>query len=140
MSLENDKNFNFLYNEQYEKIPKLFRFSRKRCIASFIVIGVFFIAAMIFLRLFNDSAEYVRIPSLDSAHFFGFNEYNYAFLVFMILCFVVIAVIAAWMAIARLFEQRAFKKATKLANMIFLTERHKQAVDWSNWKMHNRDY
>lgn len=140
MSLENDKNFNFLYNEQYENIPKLFRFSRKRCIASFIVIGVFFIAAMIFLRLFNDSAEYVKIPSLDSAHFFGFNEYNYTFLVFMILCFVVIAVIAAWMAIARLFEQRAFKKATKLANMIFLTERHKQAVDWSNWKMHNRDY
>lgn len=139
MSIENDNNFNFLFNEQFEKIPLLFRFSRKRFITSIIVMAVFFIAGMVFLRLFYDSGEYVKIPSLGG-YTFGFNEYNYVFLILMIVCFAVIALLAGWIVLAKLFEQRAFKKATELSNMIFLTQRHKRAVEWSNWKMHNRDY
>ena len=140
MRLENDENFNFLYNEEFEKIPALFRFSRKRFIGAFITIGVFFVAAMIFLSLFNNSAEYVTVPSIDIAHSFGFNDYNYSYLILMILCFVVIAVIAGWMTIAKLLETRAFKKATQLSNMIFLSERHNMELKWQDWKMNNRSY
>ena len=138
--MENDKNFSFLYNEEYNKIPLLFRFGKKRFIGVLIAMGVFFAAAMVFLNLFNDSAEYVKIPSLDSAHFFGFNDYNYAYLVAMIICFVVIAVLAGWLSLAKMFENRAFKKASQLSNMIFLSERHRLEVEWQNWKMENRDY
>ena len=139
MSIENDDNFTFLYNEQFEKIPLLFRFSRKRFIASLIVMGVFFIAGMIFMSLFYNSGEYIKIPSLGG-YSFGFNDYNYIFLILMIICFAVIAVIAGWIVLSKLFEQRAFRKATELSNMIYLTQRHKRAVEWSNWKMQNRDY
>ena len=140
MHIENDDNFTFLFNEEFGKIPWLFRFSKKRSIALFIIMGVLFIAGMIFVNLFYDSAEYTVIPSVDAAHNFGFSDYNYTFLYLMILCFAVIAVIAGWMTIAKVLEQRAFKKASNLANMIFLTERHRQAVEWSNWKMQNRDF
>ena len=140
MSIENDNNFNFLFNEQFEKIPILFRFSRKRFIASIIVMAVFFVAGMIFLRLFDDSGKYVTIPTMGGGYSFGFNEYNYLYMYLMIMCFAVIALIAGWITISKIFEQRAFKKATELSNMIFLTQRHKRAVEWSNWKMHNRDY
>ena len=76
MSIENDNNFNFLFNEQFEKIPLLFRFSRKRFIASIVVMAVSFLAGMVFMRLFYDSGEYVKVPSLGG-YTFGFNEYNY---------------------------------------------------------------
>ena len=137
--MENDNNFNFLFNEQFEKIPLLFRFSRKRFIASIIVMAVSFLAGMVFMRLFYDSGEYVSVPSLGGETF-GFNEYNYVFLILMIVCFAVIALIAGWIVLSKMFEQRAFKKATELSNMIFLTQRHKRAVEWSEWKMNNRDY
>ena len=140
MRLENDDNFNFLYNEEYNKIPAIFRWGKKRFIAALIIMGVFFVGGMIFLSLFNNSAEYTKITSVDAVHFFGFNSYDYSFLVAMILCFVVIAVIAAWICISKLFEKRAFRKASELSNMIFLTERHRAEVEWQNWKMHNRDY
>ena len=140
MHFENDENFNFLFNEEFEKIPWLFRFSKRRFIASLIIIGVFLLAGMVFLNLFYDSAQYQTIASIDAAHSFGFNDYNYTYLYIMILCFSVIVVISGWMTLAKVFERRAFKKASNLSNMIFLTERHKQAVEWSNWKMQNRDY
>ncbi len=138
--MENDDNFTFLFNEQFEKIPFLFRFSKKRFFGALITIGVFFIAGMIFLSFFNDSAEYITTPSLDGVHTFGFNDYNYVYLILMILCFVVIALIAGWMTLAKVFENRAFKKATNLSNMIYLTERHRVELEWQEWKMNNRSY
>ena len=138
--MENDNNFTFLFNEQFEKIPFLFRFSKKRFFGALITIGVFFIAGMIFLSFFNDSAEYITTPSLDGVHTFGFNDYNYVYLILMILCFVVIALIAGWMTLAKVFENRAFKKATNLSNMIYLTERHRVELEWQEGKMNNRSY
>ena len=68
------------------------------------------------------------------------NMYNNGVLIAVIIVGIVVVLLAFWMFIAKQFEKRAFGKATKLANMIYLSERHKQAVDWSNWKMQNRDY
>lgn len=140
MSIENDKNFTFLFNEEFDKIPLLFRFSKRRFIASLIIMGISFIAGMVFLGLFYDSAEYIQVPTMGGTHSFGFNDYNYTYMYLMILCFIILAVFAGWITLSKVFEQRAFKKATQLSNMIFLTERHKRAVEWSNWKMQNRDY
>ena len=136
----NDNNFTFLFNEQFEKIPFLFRFSKRRYIVSLIVMGVFIVAGLVFWNFFDDSGKYTVISSVDNAHVLAFNDYNYTFLFLMIFCFAGVVVIAAWMSLAKVFERRAYKKAANLSNMIFLTERHKQAVEWSNWKMQNRDY
>ena len=140
MRMENDDNFTFLFNEQFEKIPWLFRFSKRRFIGSLIAIGVFVIAGLVCWNLFSFSAEYTVINSVDAAHQFGFNDYEYLYLYLMIFCFAVIVVIAGWMCLAKVFEQRAFKKATNLSNMIYLSERHRVEVEWQNWKMQNRDY
>ena len=140
MHFENDENFNFLFNEEFEKIPWLFRFSKRRFIASLIIIGVLLIAGMIFLNLFYESAEYQTIASVDAAHSFGFNDYNYTFLIAMILSVAVVAFLAAWIVLAKLFEKRAFRKVTKLCNMINISERSRTARIWSDWKMNNRDY
>ena len=120
MRLENDDNFNFLFNEEFEKIPFLFRWSRTRFIAATIIAGVHFICAMIFLALFND--------------------YNYTFLILMIACVTVIAILAGWMVISKWFEKRAFEKASKLSAMISISERRRNGEIWQRWKMENRDY
>ena len=137
MSIENDNNFNFLFNEQFEKIPLLFRFSRKRFIASIVVMAVSFLAGMVFMRLFYDSGEYVKVPSLGG-YTFGFNEYNYVFLILMIVCFAIIALIAGWIVLSKMFEQRAFKKASNLAQMIHIAEENRNHMRWMNWKAQNR--
>lgn len=72
MKLENDQVFNMLYEEEFNKIPYIFRFG--------------------------------------------------------------LAGIGLW------FEQRAFKKASNLANMIFLSERHKVEMRFQEWKMKNRSF
>ena len=140
MHVENDDNFTFLFNEEFEKIPWLFRFSKRRFKGSLITIGVFFIAGLVCWHLFLNSAKYTVINTVDAAHKFGFNEYNYVYLFLLIICFAVIVVITGWMSLAKLFEQRAYKKASNLSNRIFLSERHRKEVEWQNWKMHNRDY
>ena len=58
----------------------------------------------------------------------------------MILCFVVIALLAAWIVLAKLFEKRAFRKVSLLCNMIDISERNRVSRVWSDWKMNNRDY
>lgn len=140
MRLENDDNFNFLFNEEFEKIPFLFRFSKKRLIVVVAIMVIAIASATIFLNLFYDSAVYVTVPSIDAAHIMGFNDYNYTFLIAMILSVAVVAFLAAWIVLAKLFEKRAFRKVTKLCNMINISERSRTARIWSDWKMNNRDY
>ncbi len=139
MRLENDDYFNFLFNEEFEKIPFLFRWSRTRFISATIIAGVHFICAMIFLALFNDSSEYVVVPTAPGYNF-GFNDYNYTFLILMIACVTVIAILAGWMVISKWFEKRAFEKASKLSAMISISERRRNGEIWQRWKMENRDY
>ena len=139
MRLANDKNYNFLYKEQCEKIPWLFRWGKVRFIVSLIIMGICFVVGMIFFALFNDSGEYVRIPSAPGYEM-GFNVYNNNFIIVSIICFALIALIAGWMTLSKALEKRAFKKASELSNMIFLTERHKMELRWQEWKMENRDY
>lgn len=138
--MENDDNFNFLFNEEFEKIPFLFRFSKKRLIVVVAIMVIAIASATIFLNLFYDSAVYVTVPSIDAAHIMWFNDYNYTFLIAMILSVAVVAFLAAWIVLAKLFEKRAFRKVTKLCNMINISERSRTARIWSDWKMNNRDY
>ena len=71
MRMENDDNFNFLFNEEFEKIPFVFRFSKKRLIVVVAIMVIAIASATIFLNLFYDSAVYVTVPSIDAALLWG---------------------------------------------------------------------
>jgi hypothetical protein len=45
---------------------------------------------------------------------------------------IVIVVLTLWMVITELLERRAFAKASRLANMIYLSERHRDEVRRQN--------
>ena len=144
MRLENDNVFNELYEEEFNKIPFLFRFSRKRFKVVIITTIVLFASMLILTSVFYSTgkSEVIAAPisPLTTGSQMVVNMYNNGVLVAVIIVAAIVVLLALWMFIAKQFEKRAFSKATKLANMIYLSERHKQAVDWSNWKMQNRDY
>ena len=136
MRLENDDVFNTLYNEEFAKIPFIFRFGKKRIKAVLIITAVFIVATLVLSTMFFETRSYESIETLPgrSLHF---TNYNYAYLIAMIITGIVVILLTGWMALSMLFERRAFAKASNLANMIYLSERHKAEIDHQNWKMHN---
>ena len=144
MRLENDQVFNELYEEEFNKIPFLFRFGHMRFKVVIITTIVLFVSMLILTSVFYSTgkAEVIEAPfsPVTTGSQMVVNMYNNGVLIAVIIVGIVVALLAFWMFIAKQFEKRAFRKATNLANMIYLSERHKQAVDWSNWKMQNRDY
>lgn len=143
MRLENDSDFIFLYNEEFEKIPFLFRFTRKRYRIALIVMAVSFVAMGVFITIFYNTQTAELMPAVIPQSTVGsyqyVSNYQYGYMVATLICGLIVALMAGWMVFAKLFEKRAFKKASELSNMIYLSERHKQAKIWSDWKMQNRD-
>lgn len=137
MGLETDKVFNELFEEQYNKIPRVFRPSRKTSKIAIIIIGVFIALAAFFLNRFYDSGHYITMPSVGGYEM-GFNVYNNSYMAAMIICLVVVILIAGWLCICMVFEKRAFKKASRLSNMIFLAERHRDEIKRQNNNLFKR--
>jgi len=140
MRLENDKVFNELYDEEFEKIPFLFRFSRKRCIIAFAVTGGLTVLMLILTTVLQSTAQTVLIDAMPGHDPFMINTFDRRVVAALIIVAVAVFLLTLWIVIAKWFEKRAFKKATNLANMIFLSERHRAELKWQDWKMENRDY
>ncbi len=132
MGLDNDQVFQELFDEQLGKIPGLFRINRKRRKVQLIVLGVLAFIAVTLLITFYRTGNYVRIESNITGRGMGFNEYEYGYLYAFIIVMIVIVVLTLWMVITELLERRAFAKASRLANMIFLSERHRDEVRRQN--------
>ena len=62
----------------------------------------------------------------------GFNVYDNRYMVGMIVCLLIVIVLSGWLTIGVLFEKRAFAKATRLSNMIYLSERHRNEIKRQN--------
>ena len=142
--MENDKNFNFLFNEAFEKIPWLFRFSRRRYKAAIIVMIVSFVIMLIMTTVFYNSVQTEivpsALPSTTVGSYTSVNTYEYRWLIPVFVFAGIAVIISGWILISRELEKRAFRKAADLSNRIFLSERHRMEVEWQNWKMNNRDY
>ena len=142
--MENDDNFTFLYNEEFEKLPKLLRFTQKRYKIALTIMLVLLPATYILTTVFYNTGKTELVPSILQQSSVGtyqlINTYEYGFLYAALICAIVIALLGGWMIIARAFERRAFKKASHLCNMLYLEERHKQSRIWNDWRMQNRDY
>ena len=140
MRLEIDKVFNELYNEEFEKIPFLFKFSRKRCIIVFSVTGVLTVIMLILTTVLQETSHTVLIDAMPGTDPFYINTFDRNVVAAVIIVGIAVFLLTLWIVIAKWFEKRAFKKATSLANMIFLSERHRTELKWQEWKMENRDY
>jgi len=124
----------------YHKIPFVFRFDVKRNKIVYAVIAVLIVAICVLTTLFYDSAYVVRFQTAPGYESLSVNSYDYRYLIALIAAAVILILIACWMLLSALLEKRAFAKATKLANMIFLTQRHKEELAWQEWKMKNRSF
>ena len=139
MRLENDNVFNELFDEEFNKIPFIFRFGKMRIKVVAITTVVLAVASLILWSVFYSTGETVTMPSYGGYEM-RFNVYNNAYLVAMIITCSLVIILSAWMVVSTWFERRAFKKASNLANMIYLSERHKMELRRQDWKMQNRDY
>ena len=128
MRLENDKVFNELYDEQFEMIPFVFRFSRRRFYISLGIMAALLITIVVFIVKFYQSGHFETV----------FNVYDDSYAYAVVLTGIALAAVAGWVSIAKWFEDRAFKKASNLAQMIHLSEQHRNALIWHSWKAENR--
>ena len=132
MGLDNDQVFQELFDEQLGRIPVLFRINKKRRKVQLIILGVLAFIAVSFLAAFYGTGRYEHMESAVTGRGMGFNNYDYEFLIMFIVTMIFIVVLALWMVITELLERRAFAKASRLANMIFLSERHRDEIRRQN--------
>lgn len=117
MSYSKDEVFDMLYNDEFSKIPYVFRFGKLRIR---IVIGllVMFCAASC---IFPVILLAMHIPGGLSA-LITFASFT--------------AGIAAWMVIALAFEKRAFRKASVLSYRYHVYENERAEERLRKWRLH----
>lgn len=103
MEMTNDQVFDFIFKEEFEKIPFIFRFSRKR---AKIVAGI--LAALVIGMCVTTSI----LKSFDG-------------ITAVIIAAVLTAIVAGWMSLAVAFEKRAFAKASMFTFKYSLSERER---------------
>ena len=129
MQLENGNEFNTLYNVEFNRIPFIFRFGKKRAKAIIIALIVLFVALCILSTFFFDA--YAGSEVKPSAGGLG---------IAMLIVGGSTVLTAVWIVVSQFFERRAFRKASNLSAMVKASERHRTEIEFQNWKMQNRDY
>lgn len=135
MNIDNDELLNELLDDEYKRIPFPFRINKRISVAALAVMGVFIVAAAILIFLFYDSGKYERLPVGNGPCSLGVNIYNNSYLVYAIVCLVIVEIIAGWLFLAQLCEKRAFAKASKLAGRLHFAEMHRREVRRQEEKM-----
>lgn len=138
MRLENDDIFNCIYDDEFEKIPFLFRFGKKRAKAVIISLCVSFGLMLISTTVFLSTRELTEAPSLPGYEPIAFYSFNPVATGFMIIVTLMTILLGIWIVLSQWFERRAFKKASELSNKIYISERHKAELKWQEWKAQNR--
>ena len=90
MSIDNDEVFSFILDEEFEKIPFIFRFCKRRIKITLTLLGILFAGMCICSSIFG--------------------WMNGALIIIVAGC--ITAAVAGWMCIAAEFEKRAFRKAS----------------------------
>lgn len=121
MRLENDNVLNELYDEEFGKIPFIFRFSRKLFIIAFLTICIllFTTVALIFAFYGNVNSQ----GNITTA---------------LLFTGVALCLLVVWVIIGKLFEDRAFKKASHLAQMIHISEHRLEMRHWEKIRTDSR--
>lgn len=133
MRIENDEVLNELFDEEFGKIPFIFRFSKKRYIVTICIACALLIATLVLIILLHDtrSTEVVE-PVPGMLYQSEMNKYNYGLAISLFFVGTGLAVSMILIAGAKWFENRAFKKAANLAHKIHIAEELKEKTRWMN--------
>ena len=101
MELTNDEVFDFIFREEYAKIPFIFRFSRRRAKIVGAILGALVLGMCVTTHILN---------SMDG-------------IASVIIAAVLCIIVAGWMQAASMFEDRALRKASQFTFKYSLAER-----------------
>ena len=118
----NDQLLNELLDEEYRKIPSLFKMSKLTAKIAIAAIGIFFVLSMMFIVFFYNSGSYEQIPTAGSGYSMGVNIYNDDFIKYAIICLAVVIVVAFWLFMVQYYEKRAYAKASNFASKMHYAE------------------
>lgn len=116
MSIDNDDVFSFILDEEFNKIPFIFRFSKRRIKIGLGIMGAGFAAMCILSTAVNwiDGATAIIAAAAFTA------------------------IVAGWMSIAVRFEKRAFSNASSLAYRYRIAEQERSFYRCQNYKLLNK--
>ena len=103
MELTNDEVFDFIFHEEYAKIPFIFRFSRRRAKIVGAILGVLVLGMCVTTHILTSMSGITSV------------------IIAAVLCILV----AGWMQAASMFEDRALKKASQFTFKYSLAERER---------------
>lgn len=126
MNIDNDQFLNELLDEEYRKIPSLFKLSKITARIATAAIGVFFVLSMMFIVFFYNSGSNEMMPQGDNAYSMSIDLYNNEFIKYAVLCLAVVIVIAFWLFMVQYYEKRAYAKASDFASRIHHVEMQKK--------------
>lgn len=122
MSIDNDSLLNEMLDEEYRKIPVLFKMSKLTARIAIAAIGIFFVLSMMFIVFFYNSGSYEQLPTAGTGYSMGVNLYNNDYLKYAIICLAVVIVVAFWLFMVQYYEKRAFAKASNFASKMHYAE------------------
>ncbi len=133
MRIENDEVLNELYDEEFEKIPFIFKFSKKRYIVTICIACALIVATLVLIILLHEtSSKEVIDPVPGMLYRSEMNAYNIGLAIALFFAGVGLAVSMILIIGAKWFENRAFKKAANLAHKIHMAEELKEKARWMN--------
>ena len=133
MRIENDEVLNELYDEEFEKIPVLFRFSKKRYIVTVCIACALIVATLVLIILLHETSSKEVIETVPGMLYHSeMNMYNIGLAIALFFVGAGLAVSMILIIGAKWFENRAFKKAANLAHKIQMAEELKEKTRWKN--------
>ncbi|MCR4688265.1 MAG: hypothetical protein K5745_01820 [Saccharofermentans sp.] len=137
MRSDYDELFDLLYNDEVKKIPLIFRLGLRRNKYVYGFMGVLVIAVCILSTLFYMTETSESMSTLPGYTTIAINNYDYRYLIALIIVAAVLILIGLWILSEMFFDQRAFAKATRTASRLSMQKRHLEAVRRQDWKMKN---
>lgn len=103
MEMTNDQVFDFIFEEEFNKIPFIFRFSRRRVKITGVILGILVLGMCVTSTMLEDINGFTAV----------------------IVAALLTAVVAGWMSLAIAFEKKAFAKASAFTYKYSISERER---------------
>ena len=139
MNEEYEDIFGLVFREEMDKISPLFKPGKKQIIGALVVIGVAFIALLVTVPVFYNSAEYGAVRNVSGMDI-QVVTYDNRVLVVQIILAVIMALVAAWLIISKAMEKHAYRKATSFAAVAYESIRQRKELRHQEWKRNNNIY
>ena len=129
------------FQMEFDRIPYIFRFGRKRVKVMVPVLIVLVAAMCVFWSIFYSTKESTYIkPALEGYEPVCINSYDYKYLIITIIAAVLVVLVSLWMVLSTVYEKKAFAKASDTSARLRIDQQEKVREELQNWKLHRTDY